>query len=68
MKYRVKSHDESMQDFEDEADAMKEFGKRKARLRRARIVDGVRPMVSIHRCYHEEGLSCKGQEIDRYEK
>ena len=60
MKYRLKTP-HGVRDFDEEPEARKEFSSAKKKLSKG-------DSASIHKCYHEEGLSCKGHGIDSFLK
>ena len=71
MKFVFKASDGTFDNFpytpEGAALAIYEFEQKRSIMQKTKAVGRIRPSCSVHRCPHEEGLSCKGQEIERFE-
>ena len=57
MKYRVMIEGDPPVDFDDPTDAIL-FASKKKRLTISARIEGKRPQVTIHDCYHDERKPC----------
>ena len=70
MKIRVMSDDGTIEDFKHDEmpQAMLAFKKKKEKVKKAKVVDDIKPECNIHWCYNDEWPPRKCEIIERFEK